>query len=91
MNAGRTPVCYLLCENGGRASSQRVQSANSTEPESGTAATRPLPQPLFSGSPNYAGKRFRSKMRRARRPESQCDIGKFDGGAARNVYFQRCR
>jgi hypothetical protein len=65
--------------------------ANSTEPESGIAATRPVPQPLFSGSPNYAGKRFRSKMHRARRPESQCDIGKFDGGATRNVYFQRCR
>ena len=50
-------MCYLLCENGGRASIQRVQSANSTEPESAIAATRPpVPQPLFSGSPNYAGR-----------------------------------
>ena len=47
MNAGRTPVCYLLCENGGRASIQRVQWAIPRNPNRPLAATRPPGTTIF--------------------------------------------
>jgi hypothetical protein len=52
--------CCVKMVDAHRASA--CSGANSTEPESAIAATRPVPQPLFSGSPNYAGERLGSKM-----------------------------